>query len=171
MEPKIYFLNLCKEYSNLYIRMSPDKKGYPRAMREAFLSISPQRYSYVISIDSDGQYEPNDFFNIFETMHKNRADIVMGRRMTRKEPPYRRLLSKGLQLIERIMFPIKCKDVTSVLRIMKVKTAHEIAQRVTYSPYNFWLEFTARMSLKDYSDYRDTYRLQSALWRKQGLQY
>jgi glycosyltransferase involved in cell wall biosynthesis len=142
---------LSEEYPNLYVRMSPTKKGYPRAMREAFLSISPQQYSYVVAIDSDGQYEPNDFFKVFQTMAKNNVNIVMGRRMTRKEPPYRRLLSKGLQLIERMMFPVKCKDVTSVMRLMRVQVAHSIAREVAYSPYNFWLEFTARMSLNNYN--------------------
>jgi glycosyltransferase involved in cell wall biosynthesis len=150
-ETKGILSKLSGEYSNLYVRTSPIKKGYPRAMREAFLSISPQRYSYVVSIDSDGQYEPNDFLKVFQTMKKNHVDIVMGRRTTRKEPPYRRLLSKGLQVLEKIMFPVRCKDVTSVMRIMKVKVAHSIAREVAYSPYNFWLEFTARMSLKQYS--------------------
>ena len=48
------------------------------------------------------------------------------------------------------MFPVKCKDVTSVMRLMKVDLAHEIAKEVKYSPYNFWLEFTARMSSNGY---------------------
>jgi hypothetical protein len=37
------------------------------------------------------------------------------------------------------------------MRLMKVELAHEIAGEVKYSPYNFWLEFTARMSLNEYS--------------------
>jgi hypothetical protein len=49
------------------------------------------------------------------------------------------------------MFPVKCKDVTSVMRLMKVDLAHEIAGEMKYSPYNFWLEFTARMSLNGYN--------------------
>ncbi len=61
------------------------------------------------------------------------------------------MLSRGLQLLERIMFPIKCKDVTSVMRLMKVDLAHEITRDIKYSPYNFWLEFTARMSLNGYT--------------------
>jgi len=33
---------------------------------------------------------------------------------------------------------------------MKVDLAHKIAEEIKYSPYNFWLEFTALMSLKGY---------------------
>ena len=139
------------EFANVHAVLTKEKKGYPCAMRDAFLSISPDEYDYVVAIDSDGQYEPNDFFKLWEVMQHNSPDIVMGKRMTRKEPVYRKLLSKGLQVLERSMFPVQCKDVTSVMRLMKVKVAHEIAREIKYSPYNFWLEFTARMSLNGYS--------------------
>jgi dolichol-phosphate mannosyltransferase len=141
---------LQSEFSDFHAVMSPHKKGYPRAVKEAFLSISPDKYEYVFSLDSDGQYEPYDFFTLWKIMQNNSLDIVMGRRMTRKEPPYRRMLSRGLQLLEKVMFPIQCKDVTSVMRIMKVEVAREIAKEIKYSPYNFWLEFTARMSFNGY---------------------
>ncbi|MCW4002832.1 MAG: glycosyltransferase family 2 protein [Candidatus Bathyarchaeota archaeon] len=141
---------LKDEFSGLHTQMSRQKKGYPRAMREAFLNISPKEYDYVVAVDSDGQYEPDDFFKLWSIMQRDSPDIVMGRRMARREPAYRRMLSRGLQILERIMFPVKCKDVTSVMRLMKVDLAHEIARDVKYSPYNFWLEFTARMSLNGY---------------------
>jgi dolichol-phosphate mannosyltransferase len=141
---------LHSEYPCLHTKMTERKKGYPRAMKEAFLSINPYEYEYVVAIDSDGQYEPDDFFRLWQIMQRDSPDIVMGRRMARREPPYRRLLSRGLQLLERIMFPVKCKDVTSVMRLMKVDLAHEIVKGIKYSPYNFWLEFTARMSLNGY---------------------
>jgi glycosyltransferase involved in cell wall biosynthesis len=130
-------------------------------MKEAFLNINSNDYDYIVAVDSDGQYEPDDFFKLWSIMQRDSPDIVMGRRMTRREPPYRRMLSRGLQLLERVMFPVKIKDVTSVMRLMKVDLAHEIAGDIKYSPYNFWLEFTARMSLNDYNvveipiDYRD----------------
>jgi dolichol-phosphate mannosyltransferase len=142
---------LKKEFPKLHAQMTPTRKGYPKAMREAFLNINTNDYDYVVAVDSDGQYEPDDFFKLWSIMQRDSPDIVMGRRMTRREPPYRRMLSRGLQLLERIMFPIKCKDVTSVMRLMKVDLAREIAGDIKYSPYNFWLEFTARMSLNDYN--------------------
>jgi dolichol-phosphate mannosyltransferase len=138
------------EFPDFHAEMSRKKKGYPRAFREAFLRINPSEYEFVVAMDSDGQYEPGDFFKLWSIMQSDSPDIVMGRRMTRREPHYRRMLSMGLQLLERVMFPIKCKDVTSVMRLMKVDLAHEIVREVKFSPYNFWLEFTARMSLKGY---------------------
>jgi dolichol-phosphate mannosyltransferase len=119
-------------------------------LQSEYPSLHAKMSEYVVAIDSDGQYEPDDFFKLWQIMQRDSPDIVMGRRMARQEPFYRRLLSRGLQLLERIMFPVKCKDVTSVMRLMKVGLAREIAKEVKYSPYNFWLEFTARMSLNGY---------------------
>lgn len=141
---------LENEFPSLHAKMTKQKKGYPRAMREAFLSIDPSEYKYVVAIDSDGQYEPDDFFKLWHIMQRDSPDIVMGRRTSRKEPPYRRLLSQGLQILERLMFHVQCKDVTSVMRLMRVEVAHHIAKEICYSKYNFWLEFTARMTLKNY---------------------
>jgi hypothetical protein len=36
------------------------------------------------------------------------------------------------------------------MRLMRVEVAHHIAKEICYSKYNFWLEFTARMALKNY---------------------
>lgn len=139
------------EVPNFRAVMTEGRKGYPKAMSDAFLSIDPREYQYVVSIDSDGQYAPDDFFKLWQVMQNKHPDIVMGKRLTRKEPAYRKLLSGGLRLLERIMFPIKCRDVTSVMRLMRVGLAREIAGAVKYSPYNFWLEFTARSALKNCS--------------------
>jgi dolichol-phosphate mannosyltransferase len=142
---------LESEFPRFHARMDGRKKGYPRAMKEAFLSIDPCAYEYVVAIDSDGQYEPDDFFKLWQTMRRDSPDIVMGRRMNRKEPLYRRFLSRCLQILEKIMFPVQCKDVTSVMRLMRVEVAHRIVKEMCYSRYNFWLEFTARMALKNCS--------------------
>jgi len=141
---------LENEFPNFHAKMAKGKKGYPKAMREAFLSIDPNEYEYVVAIDSDGQYDPDDFFKLWSIMQRDSPNIVMGRRVTRREPLYRKFLSQGLQVLERLMFPVSCKDVTSVMRLMRVEVAHHIAKEVCYSKYNFWLEFTARMSLSGY---------------------
>jgi glycosyltransferase involved in cell wall biosynthesis len=140
---------LVDELPNFHAKMTKQKKGYPRAMREAFLSIDPLEYQFLVAIDSDGQYDPDDFFKLWQIMQRDSPKIVMGRRVTRREPLYRRLLSHGLKFLERLMFPVQCEDVTSVMRLMRVEDAQSLAKEVCYSKYNFWLEFTARMALKN----------------------
>ena len=142
---------LDHEIPQLYVETNEERKGYPRAMRDAFLSLNPSTYEYVMSMDSDGQYDPLDFFKIWSIMEEYSPDIVMGRRIKRAEAFYRKFLSWGLRVLEGFMFPLPCKDVTSVMRLMRVETAQEIAEEVKYSKYNFWLEFTARMASVSYT--------------------
>src|SRR5579875_623393 len=130
---------------------SPERKGYPRAVKDAIASIDESEYGYIVFMDSDGQYDPNDFFKLWDLMlSDNDLDIVMARRTNRAEPAYRVILSSGLRVIEKVLFSPPCKDVTSAFRLMKTGVAKEIARQVKYSKYNFWLEFTARMSKENY---------------------
>lgn len=141
---------LQRIYPSIKVFTSNDRKGYPKAMRDAFLSIDSKEYPYVISIDSDGQYDPDDFFKIWEKFKTGSADIVMGQRISRAEPVWRRFLSWGLRILEGMMFPIPCRDITSVMRMMSTETAHKIVKDIKYSKFNFWLEFTALMALNNY---------------------
>jgi dolichol-phosphate mannosyltransferase len=122
------------------------RKGYPKAVKDAFKSIDENEFEYVLFLDSDGQYDPKDFFKLLKIMKDKNPDIVMGKRTNRAEPFYRVALSSGLKILERVMFDPPCKDVTSAFRLMKTRVAKYIASKVKYSTYNFWLEFTARAS-------------------------
>src|SRR5512136_2514693 len=63
------------EFSSLHVKMTPGRKGYPRAMKDAFLTINPDEYQYVIAIDSDGQYEPTDILRLWNVMQSDSPDI------------------------------------------------------------------------------------------------
>ena len=130
------------------IRMTPERKGYPRAVRDAILSIDENKYNYILFMDGDGQYYIEDVEKLIKLLlidNKN-YDIIVGMRTKRVEPLYRRILTRGLRFLEKILFNPKIKDVTSALRLMKTNIAQKITSQVKYSRYNFWLEFTARMS-------------------------
>lgn len=141
---------LSKKYDHLYISTNSERKGYPRAVRDALASIDESKYLHVLFTDSDGQYDPNDFFSLLDVMLKNSPDIVQGQRKSRAEPYYRVVLSSGMKVLERVLFAPQCKDITSAFRLMKTSVAKSIAKKVRYSGYNFWLEFTARASAEGY---------------------
>ena len=142
-------LSLAKKMPNLKVSTCPNRKGYPRAARDALLNVDKSA-DYVLFMDSDGQYDPADFRTLWNTMQSSSLDIVMGQRTKRVESPLRVFLSTGLRLIERTFFRVECHDVTSAFRLMKRETAMSIARTVKYSKYNFWLEFTARSYLNGY---------------------
>jgi len=101
-------------------------------------------------MDGDGQYYIEDVQTLMRLAEAgSNEDIIVGMRTQRAEPLYRRLLTRGLRIIENVLFAPQIKDITSALRLMKTAVAQDIASQVVYSKYNFWLEFTARMSALD----------------------
>lgn len=146
---------VLREFENqaiprLHISISGKRKGYPTAVRDAILSIDPSIYTHILFLDGDGQYYIEDVQKLVSIAESGSdPDIVVGQRRERAEPLYRRILTRGLRIIESALFVPQIKDVTSALRLMKTTIARDIASQVVYSKYNFWLEFTARMSALD----------------------
>ena len=124
---------------------SRSRKGYPRAAKDAILSVD-QGVEYIGFMDSDDQYDPNDLRKICESARV--ADMVIGKRINRAESPLRVFLSTGLRLLERTIYKVECDDVTSALRVMRRSVAQSVASEVRYSKYSFWAEFTAIASLR-----------------------
>ena len=137
--------------SRVCVNMTENRKGYPKAVKDAIASVDESLFDYVAFADSDGQYNPQSLVRLIELVVKQPMDIVIGRRTNRAEPFYRTVLSRGLNFLEKTMFHPSCNDVTSALRIMRVTVAKKIASEVRYSPYNFWLEFTARAAKEGYN--------------------
>ncbi len=136
--------------ARVHIRTSDVRKGYPTAVREAILSVDPVAYTHIFFVDSDRQYYIDDVSQLLEFAARNDAcDMVVGKRVKRDDPLYRRALTGGLKITERVLFAPQIEDITSGLRCMKVRAAQEIAARVTYTKSNFWSEFTARTASKD----------------------
>lgn len=131
----------------LQVNSSPRRKGYPTAVRDGILSVGKDA-DRILFMDSDGQYDPRDFQKLVRLA--DNADIVIGRRTSRAESPLRVFLSTGVRLLEREMFGLKCRDVTSAFRLMRRDVAQTLASRVHYSKYNFWTEFTALAAVSRY---------------------
>lgn len=149
------------KYNQVEALMSNERKGYPAAAKNAIMSILPENFEYVLFCDSDGQYDPQDFWKLLNAISLTPVDEVVGGRINRAEPTYRVILSKGLRVIEKILFHPKEQDVTSALRLIRTEMAQNVASRVNNSAYNFWTEFTAISNSMDYRivevpvDYRE----------------
>jgi glycosyltransferase involved in cell wall biosynthesis len=148
-DTKSALVSLASEIPTLQVRLGPRRKGYPLAAKDAILGVDGKT-DYILFMDSDGQYNPSDFEVLWRELKKGEVDMVVGRRMNRAETSLRVFLSTGLRILERIMFRAEQRDVTSAFRLMRVGPAQNIARRVKYSKYNFWLEFTALATLRGY---------------------
>jgi len=122
--------------------MRRERLGYSRAV--AFgLSIVDTKY--VLFMDSDGQYYPEDFWVLWEVFNKENCDIVSGVRVKRADRLHRKIMSLTFQFLLKITFKLfHVRDITSSFRLMHAEAARSIASKCKYMRESFWSEFTVR---------------------------
>ncbi|WP_148686654.1 glycosyltransferase family 2 protein [Candidatus Nitrosocosmicus hydrocola] len=87
-----------------YVISSPRNKGYGKALNILFQTATLKNADIVVTIDSDGQHDPNQIPVILKPLLDNKADIVIGSRFldkrdSEKVPKYR---SFGIKAITKV---------------------------------------------------------------------
>ena len=95
--------------------------------------------------DSDGQYDPRDFWALRAQL--GNADMVIGAKIERQEPPHRILLAKGFHLLVKCLFGIRLRDIDCGFRLIRRRLVESVLDEVRDLPYSFWAEFTVISSL------------------------
>lgn len=109
-------LNLLKkEYgSNLTsIHLKPNK-GYAAALRTGFKNSKKDLIFYS---DSDNQFDFSEIPLLLE--HINGNDMVIGYRRDRKDNFLRLFLSKGYNIMIRVLFGLKVKDIDCAFKLFR----------------------------------------------------
>lgn len=83
---------------------SPKNTGYGTAIRALFQAAREQNADIMITLDSDGQHDPDHIPRLIEPIHKQNFDIVIGSRFLSKDdrekiPRYRSL---GIKTITKL---------------------------------------------------------------------
>jgi glycosyltransferase involved in cell wall biosynthesis len=81
--------------------------------------IKEARYRYIITMDGDGQNDPEDIPRLVEYLEKNDLDIVSGWRRRRKDSLIKRFVSRGAHVIRRILLNDHIHDSGCTLKIYK----------------------------------------------------
>jgi glycosyltransferase involved in cell wall biosynthesis len=72
------------------LRQSPNQ-GKGAALRAGFRWALDQDYQAVLTLDADGQHDPQEIPNFLESYQQNQADLIIGERDFSQIPPVRRL--------------------------------------------------------------------------------
>ena len=107
---------LAKEYSNLRVVHSRENGGYGDALLKA---IKASTGEYVVTLDSDGQFELSDHGGLLEHCRRKECDGVTGYRMGKKDAFLRVLADRALNVIVRVLFGLKYKDTNCALKLFK----------------------------------------------------
>lgn len=89
-----------------------NNKGYGEAVKTGFYS---SKMDYIVFIDSDGQFDFSDIHKFLEKIDK--ADIVVGYRVNRKDSLMRLINGWGWTQLSNILFGLGVKDVDCAFKL------------------------------------------------------
>lgn len=110
--------SLMKSYPNLKVVHSHKNGGYGDAL---FNAIYASQGKYVVTIDSDGQFELSDYTKLLDECVKKQYDAVTGYRKSKRDTFLRVLADRALNIIIRVLFGLRYKDTNCALKLFKGK--------------------------------------------------
>jgi glycosyltransferase involved in cell wall biosynthesis len=116
---------------------SPDRKGYAGAAHDG---LSQATTPWVFFADSDGQYDPQDFWKIWAA--RDQYDMIIGCKTRREERYYRVFLSKGFHLLAKAFTTIPLRDIDCGFRLIRRDVIDRVLPDVRSLRYSFWAEFS-----------------------------
>lgn len=117
----------------------PTRRGYSYAMKHG---LQKARAPYVLCIDSDGQYDPKDFWKLWNARQK--YDIVVGYRKPRVDSWMRLLMSRVSYLCFRPFFPKNIHDPSCSFVLFRQEVAQVLHPVLGLTNQGFWWEFMVR---------------------------
>lgn len=122
---------LGKKDPRVFVITHKENQGKAAALNTGF---NAAKGKYLFYTDADNQYDINEIKKLRKLMFK--ADIVSGCRINKAISPLRKLASDVYNLIARVFFGIKAKDIECAFKIFR----SEKLKRIEIESSNFMVE-------------------------------
>jgi glycosyltransferase involved in cell wall biosynthesis len=106
-------------------------RGYAEALKTGFTNA---RYQLIFYTDSDNQFDVREITNLLPLIED--SDIVNGFRIYRFDPLTRLVLSWGFNLLVRMIFRIKVRDIDCAFKLFR----REVFDKVTIESKKFFVD-------------------------------
>jgi len=106
--------SLATSHENLKVISLSQNHGYGTALS---IAITHSTGQFVMTIDSDGQFDAADFGVLHSAMVASDAGLVTGYRTGKKDTPFRVAADRMLNLIVRLMFRLNLRDTNCALKL------------------------------------------------------
>lgn len=130
----------------------PCNLGYGRALQTGLKYSVLRGYDIVVSIDADGQHDPDDVPRLVATLLESKADMVIGSRFCDDRPyrsPFGRRVGQLLfSHLTRVLIGYRIYDTTSGFKVLR-STACEALVKGTF--LDFHIETIVRLGLSGFS--------------------
>lgn len=123
------------------VYMSNKRKGYLKAIKD---SLRHPKHNWIFLVDSDYQFDPVDFWKLLP--YVNEYDIILGKKVKRRDPFYRVVLSKGFNFLLRLFFGMPYRDMDTGFRLLNRKVL-KIGEQVHCLKY-----FTSELVVRSYCE-------------------
>ena len=114
---------LCLKYPQL-VALTKKNSGHGATCLYAYRYALEQGADYVFQTDSDGQTLPEEFPPFWEL--REHFDFLIGARKARQDGFSRRMVTKVLKLVVRIIFGKNVEDAKTTYRLMKAERLNEL---------------------------------------------
>lgn len=131
-------LSKVAEELPILVYLSPDRKGYLEAVKDA---LKYPVNEWVFLIDSDYQFDPKDFWKLAPYMDK--FDIILGKKENRADGYYRLIIARFYNFLLRILFGVNYTDMDTGFRLIRAKCIRENMEKVNCLSF-FTAEFVIR---------------------------
>ena len=113
---------LQQQFANLVVVDQQPNAGYGRAMANA---IAHSRGQQVLTLDSDGQFDPGEYPRLLAKLNEG-YDVITGYRIRKQDKPARVIADRTLNLIVRVMFGLALHDTNCALKLLQGDVARSI---------------------------------------------
>lgn len=113
---------LSQRFPNLKIVNHKENLGYGAALKSAILASEGD---YVVTIDSDGQFDILELPVLFNNAVNGTA-VVTGYRRKKADTAFRVIANKGLNLLVTALFGIRLNDINCAFRVYKGELIRKI---------------------------------------------
>jgi glycosyltransferase involved in cell wall biosynthesis len=115
--------NLSQKIPLLKVVSYTPNRGYGYALKTA---IRASKGQWVITLDSDGQFDLADFPSLIKLQNEKQLDFVTGYRMKKKDNAFRVIADRSLNLIVRTMFSLSLRDTNCAMKLIRGDLAREL---------------------------------------------
>jgi len=128
------------------LMMSDRRKGYSRAVIDGMKMLSAP---YLLSLDSDGQCDPRDFWAFWEK--RDAANVILGWRVRRADDLWRRVFSGGFYILYQLFYNVPVHDPSCPFMLARKEVVERLVPELGEMQQGFWWEFVARAHRRGFS--------------------
>lgn len=114
---------LQAEFPELVVATLPKNRGYGAALSTA---IARSRGEYVLTLDSDGQFDAAEFSRLLAELERGGYDLVTGYRERKQDRIGRVLADRAFNLLVRGLFRLRLRDTNCALKLLKGQAARDL---------------------------------------------